>query len=79
MSESKSLSEFCRLGALEVVDLLACGEVSPLDLVEAAARRIEATDGMLNALPTLCLERAREHARRIMAEGRKVERPAPWL
>ncbi len=79
MSESQSLPELCRFGALEVVDLLARGEVSPLELVEAAARRIETTDGAINALPTLCLERAREHARRIMAEGPKVERPAPWL
>ena len=33
-----------------------------------ASPRIEATDGDLNALPTLCIERARDHARKLMAQ-----------
>ena len=61
-----------RVSARAAVDLLRKGEVSPLDMVDAAAARIEATDGALNALPTPCIERARDHARRIMAGG-----PAP--
>ena len=60
---------FARMTATEVVGLLKRGEVSPIELVDAAAARIEATDGALNAIPTLCLERARDHARRIMADG----------
>jgi len=72
-------SDLYRLTAIEAVDLLKRGEVSPLELVEAAAARIEATDGALNAMPTLCLDRAREQARRIMAEGRNGDRPAGWL
>ncbi len=79
MSDSLGPSELCRLGAVEAVELLARREVSPLDLVEAAARRIEATDGALNALPTLCLDRARDHARRIMAAAPGDARPEPWL
>jgi amidase len=79
MSDLEPPSELCRLSAVEAVDLLKRGEVGPLDLIEAAARRIEATDGQINALPTLCLERARDHARRIMAEKREVERPGAWL
>ncbi|MDH3472488.1 MAG: amidase family protein [Rhodospirillales bacterium] len=67
-----------RLTALDAVTLLKRGEVTPLELVEAAARRIEATDGLINALPTLCLERARDHAERIMAE-RGREHPEAWL
>ncbi len=62
-------SELWRLTATETVGLLKRGEVSPLELIDAAAQRIEATDGALNALPTLCLERARDHARRLMDEG----------
>ena len=64
-----SASELWRLTATEAVGLLKRGEVSPLEMIDAAALRIEATDGALNALPTLCLERARDHAGRLMAAG----------
>jgi amidase len=74
-----SADELHRLTATQAVDLLKRGEVTPLELVEASAARIEATDGKLNAMPTLCIERARAHAKRIMAEGRDVERPPAWL
>ncbi len=52
--------------AVEIVDLLRHGEVSPLDLIDALEARIAAVDPTINALPTLCLERARDHARRLM-------------
>ena len=67
------MTELTRLTACAAVDLLERREVSPLDLVEAAAARIAATDGAINALPTLCLDRARDHAKRLMA----APRPAP--
>ncbi|MCR9220278.1 MAG: amidase family protein [Alphaproteobacteria bacterium] len=44
--------------ACQAVDALAVGEVSPQELVAAAFERIEAVDGAVNALPTLCRERA---------------------
>ena len=47
--------------------------------MEASAERIAATDGHLNAIPTLCLDRARAHAERIMAEDADTERPRGWL
>ena len=71
--------ELWRLGAAEVVDLLRRREVSPLELVDASAERIAATDAHLNAIPTLCIDRARAHARRIMAEDPATERPPGWL
>jgi amidase len=52
------------LSARAVVAMLRAGEVSAVELVEAALRRIEATDGPLNALPTVCGERAFECAAR---------------
>lgn len=61
------MTELWRLTARQAVDLLRSGEVSPLEMVEASAARIEATDGGLNAVPTRCFERARAHARRLMA------------
>ena len=68
-----------RLSATEAVDLLRRRQISPLDLVEASAARIAATDAHLNAIPTLCIERARAHAERIMAEDPGTERPRGWL
>ena len=59
--------DLCQLTACEAVDLLHAGEVTPLDLVEASAKRIAAVDAELNAIPTICSDRARDHARRIMA------------
>ena len=68
-----------RLTAREAVKLLQTGKVSPLEMVDAAATRIEATDDSLNALPTLCFERARDHAKRIGAgRGKDVGRLS-WL
>ncbi|MEQ8711055.1 MAG: amidase family protein [Rhodospirillales bacterium] len=58
--------ELCKLTACEAVDLLRSGEVTPLDLVDASAARIAALDGGLNAIPTTCIDRARDHAVRIM-------------
>ena len=71
--------ELWRLTAVEVVDLLRRREVSPLELVDASAARIAATEAHLNALPTLCIERARAHAARIMAEPPDTDRPRGWL
>lgn len=52
--------------AAEIVGLLKGGEVSPLDLVDTLEQRIAEVDPAINALPTLCLDRARDHARRLM-------------
>jgi amidase len=73
--------ELWRMSAVEAVTRLKRGEVSPLDLVEAAARRIAAVEPAVNALPTLCLDRARDHARRIMQGGAACEAAgeAGWL
>ena len=54
--------ELCRKEAHEIVDLLKKGEVSSQDLLEASQTRIEATDQHINAIPTLCWDRARDHA-----------------
>ncbi len=67
------MDELIRKPALEIVGLLKSGEVSPLDLLDALERRIGEVDDKVNALPTLCFERARSHARPLMekpADGR---------
>jgi amidase len=70
--------ELIRLSASAAVALLRRGEVTPLELIDAALARIAAVEPAVNALPTLAAERARAHAARLQAE-----KPAPtgrgWL
>ncbi len=54
--------ELIRLTARECVRRLRRGEITPLDLIDAAEKRIAQCEPALNALPTRCFERAREHA-----------------
>ncbi len=49
-----------------VVDKLKKGEVTPLDLLDVLEKRIAEVDGKVNALPTLCFDRARTHAKALM-------------
>lgn len=55
-----------RMTACAVVDKLNSGEVTPLDLLDALEQRIAEVDGKVNALPTLCFDRARTHANELM-------------
>lgn len=59
------MGELWRLTACEAVALLKKREVTPRELVEAAAARIEATNPRINAMVTLCIDRARDHAVRL--------------
>ncbi|MFC3125575.1 amidase [Pseudoroseomonas globiformis] len=72
--------DLIRLTAGEAIALLQRREISPLDLIDAAEARIAAVEPAVNALPTLCLDRARDHARRLMrGEGREAEAQPGWL
>jgi len=62
------VDELIRKPALEVIALLRSGEVSPLDLLDVLERRIGEVDDKVNALPTLCFERARTHAKALMGK-----------
>jgi amidase len=61
--------DLCSISATEAVGLLRRGEVSSRELVQAALERIDRVDPALNALPTLCSERALEHAGRVSPEA----------
>jgi amidase len=72
--------DLTRLSANDAVARLRGGEVTPAELIDAAAARIAAVDPQVNALPTLCLERAHEHARRLMAGAVPMADDQPgWL
>jgi len=68
-------TEFTKLSALAVRDLLTAGEVTSVELVEAAAARLAVVEPQLNAVPTLCLDRAREQAHAADA-ARRAGRPS---
>jgi amidase len=58
--------ELVRATACAIVDNLNSGEVTPLDLLDVLERRIAEVDGKVNALPTRCFDRARDHAKALM-------------
>ncbi|TVS19008.1 MAG: amidase [Gammaproteobacteria bacterium] len=60
---------FARLDATAQAALVRNGDVSAVELVDAAISRIEALDGTLNAVTTELFERAREQARGPLPEG----------
>ena len=61
-----SNQELVRATACAIVDKLNAGEVTPLDLLDALESRIAEVDGQVNALPTRCFDRARNHAKTLM-------------
>src|ERR1044071_2937962 len=75
------MAELWKLTAMETVTLLKKREVSPFELVEVSAKRIAEVEPAVNAMPTLCLDRARDHAKRVMAGGAACEASgeAGWL
>ena len=60
-----------RKSATEILALLSRDEISPLDLLEALETRVAEVEPKINALPTLCFERARNFARALMAKPRE--------
>ena len=60
------MNELTRMTARQAVAALARHEVSPAELIDAAAQRIAAVEPQVNALPTLCLDRARAVAAKLV-------------
>ncbi|MDE0977377.1 MAG: amidase family protein [Arenicellales bacterium] len=56
-------NELIKLSAREVHRLLRGKDISPLQLLDALEERIAEVDEAVNAVPTLCFDRARERAR----------------
>jgi amidase len=60
------MTDLIRMTAVDIVHGLRTGQITPLDCLDALETRVAAVDGIVNALPTRCFERARSHARRLM-------------
>lgn len=74
MTQDYTGPALCRLTAVEAVALLERREVSPLELIDAALTRIAAAEPKINAMPTLCPDRARARAAQLDRSGEAV-----WL
>src|SRR4051794_37590118 len=72
------MDELLRKPAREVVGLLKRREVGPVELTRLALERIAAVDPALNAVPTVCAERALAAARRLEAAP-PPDDPRGWL
>jgi len=73
-----SHQELCRLSATDAVALLRRRQVSPIELLDAAAARIEEVEPRVNALPIRFLDAARDVAKRFPPPGADPNRPG-WL
>ncbi|MFI5012610.1 MAG: amidase [Hyphomicrobiales bacterium] len=63
-------SELIGETACNLVARLRRGDVSPNDLLDALEKRIGEVDGVVNALPTLCFDRARARADAMLRRAR---------
>ncbi len=59
------MNEILNLTATETVALLTRGDISPFDCLDALEQRINEVNPAVNALVTLCFDRARQHAIRM--------------
>ena len=66
--------DLCNLRATQVLDLLKQKAISPIDLVDASIKRIEAVDKKINALPVRRFKNAREEAKSISFE-KEIQNP----
>jgi amidase len=61
--------ELARETACAIVGKLKAGDITPLDLLDVLEKRIAEVDGRVNALPILCFDRARDHAKALMQKS----------
>ena len=60
-------NDLIRMTAREVLARLNAGDITHREVLDALEARVAAVDGPVNALPTLCFDRARDHATKIAA------------
>ena len=72
-------SDLCAMPAREVVKLLKKKEVSPAELLDASYQRIAQVEPVVNAMPTLCEERARASLSKLPEYAKAQEDQRAWL
>ncbi|MDE2579024.1 MAG: amidase [Hyphomicrobiales bacterium] len=63
------MAELIAQSAVEIVELLRLGAITPHDCLDALEKRIAAVESKVNALPILCFDRAREQADALMKKA----------
>ena len=58
------MNELIKLPAHAIRDLLQKREINPAELLDALEKRIEHVNPLVNAIPTQCFDRARDHAQK---------------
>jgi amidase len=76
---SLEMHPLIRKSATEIVSLLKAGEITPFDCLDALEQRIAEVNGRVNALPTLCFDRARRHATELMRKPVEERGPLAGL
>ena len=61
-----------QLNALDIIKLLKSKEISPLDCLSSLQKRISSVNKQVNALVTLCFERAEVNAKKLIESGADV-------
>ncbi len=67
------------MSAVQAVHALRRNEVSPLELVDAVAQRLDEREPAVNALVERCLDRARAQAQRLMSANGRGAADQGWL
>ena len=62
------MGKLYQFSASEVVAMLRAGEISIADTLDAIRERVDAVNGDVNALPTLCFERAYDRAAELQTQ-----------
>ncbi len=71
--------ELTGLSAREVVHKLKTKEIKPQEALDAAYTRISQVEPTINAIPTLCEERARQSIEQLSRHGKLHHNHAGWL
>jgi amidase len=66
--EVAEMTDLIKMSASDVVAKLKNAVVSPLEVLDVLEARIAKVNPAINALPTLCFDRARAHAKALMAK-----------
>ncbi|MDE0309235.1 MAG: amidase family protein [Acidiferrobacterales bacterium] len=73
------MNELLTKSACEITQLLAEKQVRPTELVEISAKRIAQVEPLINAMPTVCIDKALERAREIENNPPDTHHVRGWL
>ena len=73
------MNELLKKSACDIAELLAKKEVRPTELVEISAQRITEVEPYVNATPTVCFDKAMDHAKEIENNPPDTDDIRGWL